>query len=103
MAAGSSEARLFTMFQQGSVPKNIVDLTVMNLSNSATAYRPTRTLPCRYYSTHGYCFYGDQCQFVHAKPSENRAGKDCKQEQKSLVSKLNLHFGLYPGYNQRQS
>ncbi|KAK2563253.1 PAN2-PAN3 deadenylation complex subunit Pan3 [Acropora cervicornis] len=45
----------------------------MNLSNSGTAYRPTRTLPCRYYSANGYCFYGDQCQFVHAKPSENRA------------------------------
>jgi len=45
----------------------------MNLSNSGTAYRSTRTLPCRYYSANGYCFYGDQCQFVHAKPSENRA------------------------------
>ena len=26
---------------------------------------------CRYYSANGYCFYGDQCQFVHAKPSSN--------------------------------
>ena len=26
---------------------------------------------CRYYNANGYCFYGDQCQFVHAKPPSN--------------------------------
>lgn len=48
----------------------------MNLSNSATAYRPSRPMLCRYFNTNGYCFYGDHCQFVHAKPSENRTAID---------------------------
>ncbi|XP_064400675.1 PAN2-PAN3 deadenylation complex subunit pan3-like [Halichondria panicea] len=24
---------------------------------------------CSYFTTHGFCFYGDQCQFVHARPT----------------------------------
>lgn len=43
----------------------------MNHSNSATSYRPSRPMLCRYYNANGYCFYGDQCQFVHAKPPSN--------------------------------
>lgn len=43
----------------------------MNHSNSTTGYRSSRPTLCRYYNTNGYCFYGDQCQFVHARPSSN--------------------------------
>ena len=66
----------------------------MNLSNSATAYRPSRPMLCRYFNTNGYCFYGDHCQFVHAKPSENRTGirTNGKHDQKSRLLDFKSFF-----------
>ncbi|XP_032235298.1 PAN2-PAN3 deadenylation complex subunit pan3 isoform X2 [Nematostella vectensis] len=43
----------------------------MNPSGPAGGFRPVKPTLCRYFSANGYCFYGDQCQFVHAKQTSN--------------------------------
>ncbi|KXJ28409.1 PAN2-PAN3 deadenylation complex subunit Pan3 [Exaiptasia diaphana] len=47
----------------------------MNPSGPGGGFRPVKPTLCRYFSANGYCFYGDQCQFLHAKSAnENRQG-----------------------------
>ena len=40
----------------------------MSNSQAALVNRPVKAALCRYFATDGKCFYGDSCQFVHAKP-----------------------------------
>ena len=40
----------------------------MSNSNPGAANRPVKAALCRYFATDGKCFFGDSCQFVHAKP-----------------------------------
>lgn len=51
------------------------DEQVMNPSGPGGGFRSVKPTLCRYFSANGYCFYGDQCQFMHAKPTnESRPG-----------------------------
>lgn len=40
----------------------------MSNSHPGAANRPVKATLCRYFATDGKCFFGDSCQFVHAKP-----------------------------------
>lgn len=40
----------------------------MSGSNQGAANRPVKATLCRYFAADGQCFFGESCQFVHAKP-----------------------------------
>ena len=40
----------------------------MSGPNQGAVNRPVKATLCRYFASDGQCFYGDSCQFVHAKP-----------------------------------
>ena len=40
----------------------------MSNSHQGAANRPVKASLCRYFASDGKCFFGDSCQFVHAKP-----------------------------------
>ncbi|KAK3752608.1 hypothetical protein QZH41_018813, partial [Actinostola sp. cb2023] len=62
------------------------DDQVMNPSGPGGGFRPVKPTLCRYFSANGYCFYGDQCQFMHAKPAnENRQGNSFHRSSSTPV------------------
>ena len=69
----------------------------MNHSNSTTGYRSSRPTLCRYYNTNGYCFYGDQCQFVHARPSSNEGRMGTYNLQTTVEGYSFLMFAYFIG------
>ncbi|XP_028405015.1 PAN2-PAN3 deadenylation complex subunit pan3-like [Dendronephthya gigantea] len=44
------------------------------MSNSAN--RPVKATLCRYFASDGKCFFGESCQYVHAKPAGNTQSGD---------------------------
>ena len=47
----------------------------MNYMNAAPGPRAVKPTLCRYFANNGNCFYGDQCQFSHAKTNSRMQGK----------------------------
>ena len=54
---------------------NSSDEIAMSFMNAAPGPRPVKPTLCRYFANNGYCFYGEQCQFSHAKTSSRTPGK----------------------------
>lgn len=58
-------------------------------STGANSAGRATNVKCRYFMNNGYCFYGEQCQFVHVRPGNNNAPR---QKQDSFASSEGISF-----------
>ena len=62
----------------------------MSNPHSGAANRPVKAALCRYFSADGKCFFGDSCQFVHAK-----AGAGISQSGEFVNVPISTYFVLH--------
>lgn len=55
--------------------------------------RNSANVKCRYFMNNGYCFYGDNCQFLHVSATPN--GSSRQQKHDSYISSEGMHIKFF--------